>query len=138
MHIYSLVLTTLVVYFGLHLGGRTEVPKELRAQLEDLDTTCNSSSFLESYEKMADVDIDPFEKHDKTDSHPDKTDLHPLPPVNPGGGSTWEPDREQEASFGGTRQKTEVLKKHVKALYHMCYPKSWAKPQKCVISIVSK
>ena len=40
---------------------------------------------------MADVDIDPFVDHDKTDSHPDDTSERiPLPPVTPGGGSTSE------------------------------------------------
>ena len=46
----------------------------------------NSSSF-----KMADVDIDPFGEHDKTHSHPDKVVNIPLSPINPGGGSTWDP-----------------------------------------------
>ena len=45
---------------------------------------------------MADINIDPFGEHDKTDSHPDDTGNNiPLPPVNPGGamgGSTWEPE----------------------------------------------
>ena len=48
---------------------------------------------------MADVDIDPFGDHDKTDSHPD--DTGETVPLNPGGamrGSTWEPKREQETS----------------------------------------
>ena len=35
------------------------------------------------------------------------------------GGSTWEPEREQETSFGGTGQRTEVHKEHVRALYHV-------------------
>ena len=39
---------------------------------------------LESYDKMADVDIDPFGEHDKTDSHPDGENI-PLPLVNPAG-----------------------------------------------------
>ena len=50
---------------------------------------------------MADVDIDPFGEHE---SRPEEsTDEHiPLDPVTPvGGGSTWEPTREQETSFGG-------------------------------------
>ena len=46
---------------------------------------------------MADVDIDPFEKHDRTD---EPTDEHiPLSPVPPIGGLTWEPEHEQETSF---------------------------------------
>ena len=50
--------------------------------------------------KMA--DIDPFGEHDKMDTQP-----------------TWEPECEQETSFEGTSQRTEVLKEHVKALYHV-------------------
>ena len=46
---------------------------------------------------MADVHIDPFGEHDKTDSHPDEGETIPL---NPGGGSTWEPEHEQETLFG--------------------------------------
>ena len=35
---------------------------------------------------MADIDIDPFGEHDKTDSHPDDTgEAIPLPLVNTGG-----------------------------------------------------
>ena len=49
---------------------------------------------------MADVDIDPFGEHESRPEEP--TDEHiPLDPVTPGG-STWEPTREQETSFGGT------------------------------------
>ena len=33
------------------------------------------------------------------------------------GGSNLEP--EQETSFGGMSQRTEVLKEHIKALYHV-------------------
>ena len=39
---------------------------------------------------MADVDIDPFGEHDRTESRTDETGENiPLTPV---GGSTWEPD----------------------------------------------
>ena len=41
---------------------------------------------------MADVDIDPFGDHDKTDSHPDEGENIPLTPGGEmGGGSSWEP-----------------------------------------------
>ena len=72
---------------------------------------------------MAGFDIDPFGEHDKTDSHPDETGE--TIPLNPGGGgamvegSPLEPEHEQETSFGGTSQRTEVLKEHVKALCHV-------------------
>ena len=46
---------------------------------------------------MADVNIDPFGEHDGTESRPDEN--IPLTPV--GGGSTLEPECEQETSFGG-------------------------------------
>ena len=43
---------------------------------------------------MADVDIDPFGEHE---SRPDEPmDNIPLSLVTPVGGSTWEPEREQE------------------------------------------
>ena len=61
--------------------------------------------------KMADVDIDLFEEHESRPEEP--TDEHiPLNLVTPvgGGGSTWEPTREQETSFGG-RSHTSVLHK---------------------------
>ena len=60
---------------------------------------------------MADVDIDPFGEHDKTESRTDEpTDEH-IPLIPGVGGSTWEPERgEQETSFGGT-SRTSVLHK---------------------------
>ena len=61
---------------------------------------------------MADIDIDPFGKHELRPEKP--TDKHiPLTPV--GGGSTWEPERgEQETSFGGPEvllSRGEILHK---------------------------
>ena len=59
--------------------------------------------------KMADIDIDPFEEHESRPEEP--TDEHiPLDPVTPGRSSTWEPEREQKTSFGGT-SRTSVLRK---------------------------
>ena len=68
---------------------------------------------------MADIDINPFGEHNKTDPHPDDTGENiPLPLVNPGGGSAWEPERKQEMSFGGrTSLRGEVLREQVKGLY---------------------
>ena len=70
---------------------------------------------------MADVDIDPFEEHDRTE---EPMDEHiPLSPVTPlGGGSMWEPEqgreRDQETSFGGGEsQRTKLMKDYVKDLY---------------------
>ena len=67
--------------------------------------------------KMTDIDIDPFGEHDRTEEPTDKN--IPLTPV--GGGSTWEPTREQETSFGGRKSletlKYETLESFVKSLY---------------------
>ena len=68
---------------------------------------------------MANVDTDPIgEKESRPEEPPDE---HvPLDPVTPGGGSTWEPEREQETSFGGKSLETlkyEALESFVKSLY---------------------
>ena len=47
---------------------------------------------------MADIDIDPFGEHKSRTEEPTDENI-PLTPVTPGGGSTWEPEREQETSF---------------------------------------
>ena len=62
---------------------------------------------------MADVDINPFGEHESRPEEP--TDEHiPLSPVTPGG-STWEPEREQETFFGGREsQRTKLMKDYVK------------------------
>ena len=54
---------------------------------------------------MADIDINLFGNHDL---HPDEEETVALPPVTPGGGPTWEPEHEQETSFGGGRTQ-EVM-----------------------------
>ena len=62
---------------------------------------------------MADVDIDPFGDHE---SRPEETMGENIP-LTPGGGPTWEPEREQETSFRG---ESEVFKeKRVKELYQL-------------------
>ena len=64
---------------------------------------------------MADVDIDPFGEHE---SRTDETGENvPCTPVGGGGGSTWEPEREQETSFGGESQRTKLMKDYIKDLY---------------------
>ena len=66
---------------------------------------------------MADVDIDPFREHEsRTDNHTETGENIPFTPVE-GGGSTWEPEREQETSFGGESQRTKLMKDYVKDLY---------------------
>ena len=56
---------------------------------------------------MADIDIDSFGEHESRTEEPTDEDI-PLTPV--GGGSAWEPEREQETSFGGTSH-TSILHK---------------------------
>ena len=64
---------------------------------------------------MADIDIDPFGKHESRSEEP--TDEHILlDPVTPGRSSTWEPTREQE-TFGGESQRTKLMKDYVTDLY---------------------
>ena len=61
---------------------------------------------------MADVDIDPFGEHDRTEEPTDEN--IPLSPVTPGRSSTWEPEREQETSFGSPEvplSRREILHK---------------------------
>ena len=83
---------------------------------------------------MADVDIDYFREHDKTESRTDETGEHiPLDPVTPGGGPTWEPDQgEQEMSFGGS-QRNRLLRDRVEGLYEKL-SQEWQEPQKYFIS----
>ena len=65
---------------------------------------------------MAEVDIDPFGEHESRTDEP--TDEHiPLDPVTPGRSSTWEPEHEQETSFGGESQRTKLMKDYVGDLY---------------------
>ena len=65
---------------------------------------------------MADIDINPFGDHE-TESRPDEPMGENIP-LTPGrGGSTWEPEREQETSFRGESQKNELIKDYVKGLY---------------------
>ena len=63
---------------------------------------------------MADVDIDPFGEHESNDEEPNDEHI-PVTPV--AGGSTWEPECEQETSFGGESQRTKLMKDYVKDLY---------------------
>ena len=47
---------------------------------------------------MADIDIDPFGEHE---SRLEETGDESISLTPVGGGSVWEPEREQETSFGG-------------------------------------
>ena len=61
---------------------------------------------------MADIDIDPFGEHESRTEEPTDENI-PLTPVTPGR-STWEPEREQETSFGSPEvplSRGEILHK---------------------------
>ena len=63
---------------------------------------------------MADIDIDPFGDHESRPEEPMGESI----PLTPVGGSTWEPEREQETSFGGGEsQRTRLMKGDVKRLH---------------------
>ena len=65
---------------------------------------------------MADIDIDPFGEHEsRPDDHAVTGENIPFTPV--GGGSTWEPERKQETSFGGESQRTKLMKYYIKDIY---------------------
>ena len=63
---------------------------------------------------MADIDIDPFGEHESRSDEPTGESI-PLTLV--GGRSTWEPENEQETSFGGESQRTRLLKDGLERLY---------------------
>ena len=65
---------------------------------------------------MADIDIDPypFGEHESRPDEPTGENI-PLTPV--GGGSAWEPEREQETSFRGESHRTKLKKYYVRDLY---------------------
>ena len=56
---------------------------------------------------MEDVDYDPFGEHESRPEEPTGENI-PLTPVE--GRSTWEPECEQETSFGGESQRTRIMK----------------------------
>ena len=64
---------------------------------------------------MGDVNIDPFGEHESRTEEPADENV-PLDLVTPGR-STWEPEREQETSFGGESQRTKLMKDYVTGLY---------------------
>ena len=66
---------------------------------------------------MADIDINLSGEHDKTDKLPDTGEAISF--TLRGVLQRWEPRHEQETSFGGTSQRTGVLREHIKALYHV-------------------
>ena len=67
--------------------------------------------------KMADVDIDPFSKHDNMDEQPDTGETIPFTPRGViGEGSTWDPERDQETSFRGKTRSTRLKEVCVEGL----------------------
>ena len=62
---------------------------------------------------MADVDINPFGEHESRPDEPMGENI----PLTPVGGSNWEPEHEQETSFGGESHRTKLMKDYVKDLY---------------------
>ena len=81
---------------------------------------------------MADVNIDPFGEQYRTKEPTDEN--IPLTPVTPVEGSTWEPEREQETSFGGREsQRNRVLRDWVEGFLRNCL-KGGQEPQKYFIS----
>ena len=79
---------------------------------------------------MADIDTDPFGEHkSRSDDHTDTGENIPLIPRGPEGRPTWdpsgvpgpldpwEPECEQETSFGGESQTSKLMKDYVKDLY---------------------
>ena len=83
---------------------------------------------------MADVDIDPFSEHGKTDEHLDEGETIPLTPGEAiGGGSTWRPNKKCHL------EERVLVRKSSENLLKGCtesYPKAWAKPQKHSISMI--
>ena len=64
---------------------------------------------------MVDIEISPFGEHESRPDEPTGENV-PLTPV--GGGSTWEPEREQETSFrGGRTQEGKLTDSCVDSLY---------------------
>ena len=63
---------------------------------------------------MADVEINPFEEHESRLEEPTGDNI----PLTPVGGSTWEPEPEQETPFGGGRtQEGRLTNSYVDSLY---------------------
>ena len=90
---------------------------------------------------MTDVDINPFggeasREHDMTEPRTEEPMGEHIA-LTPVGRSTWEPEREQETSFGrGESQRTKLMKVYVKDLYKKL-SETLVKPQKHFTTIIS-
>ena len=78
---------------------------------------------------MADVDINSFGEHEP---RPDEPMGESIPLTSLGGGSTWEPEREQETSFRGRESlRTRVLRDKVEGLCKIL-SQNWARTSEAV------
>ena len=85
-----------------------DIPEATFRPLEQAFSHVSRSKVLEYF---SNVDINPFGDHDKMDTQPDKTSKTiPLNPEGVGRGATWEPEREQETSFGGKLEELDTKK----------------------------
>ena len=88
--------------------------------------------YIDPFDQYIDqMDIDPFVEPDKKDAQPDEH-LDETIPFTPGGvieGGTWEPEREQETSFGGKHLRMKVLREHVEGLYQKLSGKTGQTPE---------
>ena len=80
---------------------------------------------------MADVDIDPFGEHESRPEEPMGENI----PLTPVGGSTREPECEQETSFGGESQTTRLRKDYVKDLYKKLSENIGESPEEFILII---
>ena len=89
-------------------------PRELKAQLGELDIWF-IIFFKGIMENGRPIYTDPFAECDKTDAHPDEIGKN-IPLTAGGVGATLEPLCEQEKSFGGGSQRTELMREDVERL----------------------
>ena len=77
---------------------------------------------------MANVDIDPFGEHDKTDEQLDKGETIPFTPPIVIKTPSWEP--ENGASFrGGKAKSTRLKESFVEKLYHVLSKETGQTPE---------
>ena len=102
----------------------------------NVNAHCNSSFFLKGVLKIADIDINPFGKHDKTDAQCDTGETIPftLGGVIEGVLGNQNANKKHHSEVRVSEQKSSKnMSKHC----IMCYPKKQVKPQKHSFSIIS-
>ena len=82
---------------------------------------------------MADININPFGDHDKTESELTGENI----PLTPVGRSIWKPEHEQETSFGGEENKELNSRKFMLKGCIKSHLKSRIKPQNHFILMIS-